>query len=138
MQFGLFIEPRKPEIENQTSLEEKAILGEPFQLFCNIVGVPDPKIRWYKRGVFIQNDSRIIISTDMKTLDIKYLKLEDDGEYKCVGVNRLGNVVQIIHLKIITGTTKGIYELSKLWKLNLTDFVRFELSYKTTANIRIP
>lgn len=105
MQFRLFIEPLKPEIENQTSLEEKAVLGEPFQLFCNIVGVPDPKIRWYKKGVLIRNGSRISISTDMKILDIKYLKLEDDGEYKCVGVNRLGKVEQIIYLKSITGMT---------------------------------
>lgn len=109
MQFELFIEPRKPEIED-TNLQEDEIklsLGEPFRMFCNIVGLPDPEVSWYKNGVLIENDTRITISPGMQNLDIKYLKIEDDGEFKCVGVNRLGSVEKMANLKITSKTSEN-------------------------------
>lgn len=78
----------------------KLSLGEPYRMFCNIVGLPEPEINWYKNGVLIENDTRISLSSDKQMLDIKYLKIEDDGEFKCVGVNRLGSVERLANLKI--------------------------------------
>lgn len=98
----LFTEPSKPEIEdtNLVGDELKLSLGEPFRMFCNIVGLPDPDVSWYKNGLLIENETRISISPDHQTLDIKYLKIEDDGEFKCVGVNRMGSVEKLTNLKI--------------------------------------
>lgn len=51
-------------------------------------------------GVLVENDSRISITSNNQTLDIKFLKIEDEGEVKCVGENRLGSVEQVAALKI--------------------------------------
>lgn len=74
-------------------------------MFCNIMGLPDPEISWYMNGVLVENDTRVSLSADNQTLDIKYLKSEDDGEVKCVGENRLGSVEKVANLKI---TSKAI------------------------------
>lgn len=102
-------EPKKPEIEDTNLVDEemKLSLGEPFRMFCNIIGLPEPEKNWYKNGILIENDTRISISTDKSTLDIKYLKVEDDGEFKCVGENRLGSVEKLANLKIMS--KKGKY-----------------------------
>lgn len=97
-----FSEPRKPEIESTNLLEDeiKLSLGEPFRMFCNIIGLPDPEVKWYKNGILVENDTRINLSSDNQILDIKYLREEDDAEFKCVGENRLGSVEKLAKLKI--------------------------------------
>lgn len=99
----------------------KLSLGEPFRMFCDIVGLPDPEINWYKNGLLIENDTRISPSPDMKTLDIKYLKIEDDGEFKCVGENRLGTVEKSATLKI---TSKAFDKQDKNKLLKIFSFAR--------------
>ncbi len=94
--------PKIPEIE-ETNLNEDEIklsLGEPYRMYCNIIGIPEPEVHWYKNGVVIENDTRISLSFDNQTLDVKYLKIEDDGEFKCRGENRLGFVEKLANLKI--------------------------------------
>ncbi|KAJ6633342.1 Platelet-derived growth factor receptor alpha, partial [Pseudolycoriella hygida] len=110
-------EPKKPEIES-TNLKQDEIklsLGEPFRMFCNIIALPDPVISWYKNGALIENDTRISISSDNQTLDIKYLKIEDDGEFKCVGVNRVGSVEMFTSLKI-----ENLPEVSLAWVIGIS------------------
>ncbi|XP_037051566.1 vascular endothelial growth factor receptor 1 isoform X6 [Bradysia coprophila] len=102
MQIVEVHEPIKPEITH-TNLVENEVelsLGEPHRMVCNIIGLPVPEVNWYKDGVLIENDARISLSADNQTLDIKYLKIEDDGEFKCIGENRLGSVEKLVHLKI--------------------------------------
>lgn len=106
-------EPRKPEIEDTNLIEQelKLSLGEPFRLFCNIVGLPDPEIKWYKNGLPIDYDDRISLSADNQTLDIKYLREEDDGEFKCTGENRLGYVENASMIKITSKTQSRVHRI---------------------------
>lgn len=69
--------------------------------------ITDPDIKWYKNGVLIENsenDTRIFIHEDNKVLDIKFMKIEDEGEFKCVGTNRMGSVEMMTNLKIASKT----------------------------------
>lgn len=102
----IHIEPTKPEVEdtNLVGDEVKLSLGEPFRMYCIISGLPAPELNWYKNGILIENDTRISISSDNQTLDIKYVTIEDDGEFKCVGENRLGSVEKFANLKITSKT----------------------------------
>lgn len=104
----LFVEPRKPYIESSNFNEnELQKFGVPLRLSCIITGIPEPDISWFKNGQLIVNnesDSRIFIHDDKTTLDIKFIQLEDEGEFKCLGENRLGSVEKLTNLKIQSNT----------------------------------
>lgn len=80
--------------------EIEVLWGAPFQLFCNIFGSPDPIIEWHKNDKLLERNARIGLSGDIKTLFVKSSQWEDDGEYKCVGVNRLGSAEKSIRLRV--------------------------------------
>lgn len=130
-----FVEPRRPEIESTNLVDDemKLSLGEPFRMFCDITGLPDPVINWYKNGVLIENDTRISPSPDMKTLDIKYLKIEDDGEFKCVGENRLGTVEKSANLKITSNAfdkhTETKHDKKKLLNFPSPDLPKISVAW---------
>lgn len=68
---------------------------------CNIaVGLPVHDIKWYKNGISIESNTRI--STDEHTLAIENATIDDNGEFKCFGANRVGNATKSFKLKIIT------------------------------------
>lgn len=72
-----------------------------MSLFCNITGMPDPEMRWYKNNKSItDNDSRISFIAGMRTLKIQKSAMEDSGDYECVGENRFGIAKQSINLTI--------------------------------------
>lgn len=89
---------------NLVGEEIKLSLGEPFRMYCKINCLPVAEVTWYKNGVEIENDTRISLSADNQILDIKYVTIEDDGEFKCVGQNRLGSVEKFASLKITSKT----------------------------------
>ena len=62
-------------------------------LSCNASGDPLPTISWTKHGSIINasGDSRISFGADNKELTITNLSQADDGEYRCVANNTLGN-----------------------------------------------
>lgn len=98
------IQPQTPLLDtsnlNETS---KHSLGEPLVLNCKFLGIPRPNIRWYRDDVEIiedENDSRISFHDNKTILDIKYIKIEDQGKYKCAASNRLGDAARETTLKI--------------------------------------
>lgn len=99
----LSIESKKPEIVSTSfvNAEMTVLLGNSVSMFCNILGLPDPEMRWYKNRLLIQNDTKIEFSSGMQTLKIENSTMEDSGEFKCVGENRLGKVEKLIELKIV-------------------------------------
>uniref|UniRef100_A0A1L8DJT8 Protein tyrosine kinase n=2 Tax=Nyssomyia neivai TaxID=330878 RepID=A0A1L8DJT8_9DIPT len=88
-------------------------LGEHLRLECNFVGIPTPKVNWYKDNELLVYhegaNSTIDFYDDNTVLSIKYIKPEDQGVYKCEGKNKLGSDWQQISLKIsdMPGLNKG-------------------------------
>lgn len=100
------VKPKRPEVEDsniENGKSMKSLLGEPLQLRCKFLGIPRPKITWYKDGSEIThetNDSRLSLHNSNTILDLQYIKAEDEGRYKCVAANRIGSVSLETELKI--------------------------------------
>ena len=62
-------------------------------LTCNAVGNPTPSISWTKDGYLISvgGDPRITFTEQNANLSITNVSRSDDGEYRCVASNSLGN-----------------------------------------------
>lgn len=98
-------EPQHPEIDisNLDQTEMRKSLGEPLRLQCKFTGIPVPAVRWFKDEALFEpkaNHSRIGLFDKNTMLDIKYIKMEDEGKYRCEGANRLGSVSRSTSLKI--------------------------------------
>lgn len=118
---------------NLDAAEMKKSLGEPLRLLCKITGIPEPDIQWFKNDALItndQNDTRISIYEDKTMLDIKFMKIEDEGEFKCVGTNRIGSAEMTTNLKITSKSQRStilffyicltFYFLSDMPKISLS------------------
>ena len=67
--------------------------GQNVTLTCNAIGKPSQSISWTKYGSVISTsgDSRISFGAGNKELTITNVSRADDGEYRCVASNDLGN-----------------------------------------------
>ena len=65
--------------------------GENVTLHCNATGYPLPTLSWTKAGSDISNNPRISFSADKKQLAITKASRVDNGTYRCVANNSLGN-----------------------------------------------
>lgn len=89
-------------------------ISEPFIYQCEFKGTPLPRIEWYKDGVLLVNNSRMHFFDKNMFMNISHIAPGDDGEYKCVGINRLGSDSAIVKLKI-----KNLPMTAKYWLLGL-------------------
>ncbi|XP_070385223.1 telokin-like [Dermacentor albipictus] len=68
-------------------------LGQPATLDCKAVGMPKPKITWYRNGVPIKHSFEYQVYYDpqgISSLTIAHTKLEDFAEYVVEAKNRYG------------------------------------------------
>ena len=67
--------------------------GENVTLFCNASGNPLPELSWTLHGSPISTiaNPRISLSSDKKELTIMNVSRLDNGEYRCVANNIVGN-----------------------------------------------
>jgi len=79
--------------------------GEPVQFQCRIVGVPDPVVQWFYNNQIIKPSKYFQLSADPASghygLSIAGVFPEDDGSYKCVARNPVGEVACIAQLRVI-------------------------------------
>lgn len=102
MQFDKIVEPIVPEVlESNLENAIEALVDKTFQMFCKIIGSPDPELNWYKNGELIKNSYKFNVSPENQTLDVRYITDDDEGEYKCVGVNRFGSAEKSANLTIV-------------------------------------
>ena len=69
------------------------IEGDKFTVFCNATGNPVPTISWTIDGnsVDTSNSSSMNLSYEEKQLTVKNVSRGDNGVYRCVAENSLGN-----------------------------------------------
>lgn len=94
-----------PEIDvtNMDQREFRKSLGEPLRLQCKFSGIPVPTINWFKDDILFQpdaNTTRVGLYERNTLLDIKFIRIEDEGTYRCEGLNRLGSTSRATALKI--------------------------------------
>lgn len=102
--FSFFSDPFIPVLKrNNLEADLKKSLGEPLKLECVFEGVPTPVIQWYKDDIVIttnDNDTRLQCKDNKETLYIRFLKIEDEGTYRCEARNRLGVAEATTKLKL--------------------------------------
>ncbi|KAJ8954585.1 hypothetical protein NQ318_003116 [Aromia moschata] len=66
----------------------------PVRLTCQIVGCPDPTVKWFQNGQEIQPDARHVFWSDdnFQTLEISKTCLEDSGVYSISAQNQFGSL----------------------------------------------
>ena len=99
------IEPTLPSIVSSNIVSgqsQKYLLDDHAKLVCKFLGIPSPKIRWFKDNheiIPIANDTHLSLLEDNSTLSI-HLNASDVGKYRCVGENRAGQVSREMELVI--------------------------------------
>lgn len=108
-----------------TNLNEadEQYVGEPLRLQCTSWGAPLPRITWYKKQIlnntigpirkelFDEKNGHltIISANDVSSLQINYLRLDDEGEYICNASSKVGSSMQSVNVTIKpTPPTKGL------------------------------
>ena len=95
--------------------------GEPVQFQCRIVGVPDPVVQWFYNNQIIKPSKYFQLSADSTSgyyrLTIAGVFPEDDGSYKCVARNPVGEVACIAQLRVIRKyrRTFSVLHLTASW-----------------------
>ncbi|XP_035222665.1 hemicentin-1-like isoform X3 [Stegodyphus dumicola] len=87
-------------------IEEASIYGLPdpvvnqsVRIYCDVQGLPFPKISWYKNGALIdQNHKRFSSSGGGRYLDILNIQISDSGTYTCQAENIAGQAKKDIKL----------------------------------------
>lgn len=66
----------------------------PVRLTCQALGVPVPKVTWFKDGEKLTEDERIAFFQEdqFSTLEISRTYLEDSGQYTATAMNVLGSI----------------------------------------------
>ena len=72
--------------QNETKKE-----GDNATFICIATANPLPNISWNKEGTPLSNNSRVSLSAENKHLTITNVDKADNGEYRCVATNSLGN-----------------------------------------------
>ncbi|XP_063423731.1 cell adhesion molecule DSCAM-like [Mytilus trossulus] len=77
-------------------------LNQELDLTCTVSGIPNPTIKWVHQDTAVvpSLDGRVTIPAQNK-LFIKYVKVSDQGEYKCVAENLAGKTEFPITVTVI-------------------------------------
>ncbi|CAH1160263.1 unnamed protein product [Phaedon cochleariae] len=94
--------PTKPKI---TGSDKKETIERNYpqeaELFCEVYGIPKPKIIWYKGGSeFDPDGSRILLKNGNQVLRFNQTSEQDEASYECSAQNEQGKVSKTWHLKI--------------------------------------
>lgn len=77
--------------------------GEALLLTCKVVGKPTPRVQWYHNQEKIVETKETLVSQDadgLCQLQITEVFPENDGEYKCVASNKIGEALTTTFVNI--------------------------------------
>ena len=87
------------------------VSGKKVDLFCNVTGLSQPTVSWFKDSVLLTNlgNIGIVSSNGTSRLRIIAATQEDRGTYICVTTNEAGTVSKVFTLDTIGGVLKCQY-----------------------------
>ncbi|PFX31054.1 Myosin light chain kinase, smooth muscle [Stylophora pistillata] len=89
-----------PRVQGTPKLQYVTRLGGIKRLRCAVTGLPPPSITWIKNDQPFHQSERIRKLTKDKTIKIKGVRLEDQGNYTCIAENPLGKVNLTLQLHV--------------------------------------
>ena len=85
-----------------------ATTGGTERLICSAVGLPAPRIVWYKDGVPLVDHEEDVVVVDASDsvrathqLILRHLAPDDSGQYRCTASNDRGNVSFTYNLHVV-------------------------------------
>ena len=92
-----------PRRQGTPKLQYDAEVGAAKRLRCGVTGQPPPTITWLKDDEPLKLSERVSNLNDNKTIKIKPVKLQDQGNYTCIAENTLGNLNLTLELTVRKG-----------------------------------
>ncbi|XP_056140078.1 neural cell adhesion molecule 1b [Lampris incognitus] len=103
LSLRVFVRPKITYLVNQSTSE----MEEQVTLTCEASGDPTPAISWsYGAQVFAEGeqslDGNVVVRSDARvsSLNLKYVKYTDAGEYLCSARSAIGEDAQLAHLEV--------------------------------------
>lgn len=94
---------RAPVQQYVTRKQEIALRDKTVQLFCIFGGTPLPQTVWFKNGRPLQVSDRVSQGNYGKSLVIKHVTVDDEGDYTCEVSNGVGDARSYsINLKVLS------------------------------------
>ena len=92
----------KPHFRTRMASETLGEFGKDIRIDCNIHGVPNPEIKWFRDGIPLSEIPNLRYSTESagKALKISFLRLEDSGMFQCSSSNEVGDIVGYTWLRV--------------------------------------
>ncbi|XP_026815472.1 protein sidekick isoform X3 [Rhopalosiphum maidis] len=90
-----------PTFVGNLRMETLGEYGSTVRISCDTIGVPQPKITWYRNAETISQNNRYTVEED-GTLVIKKLNIEDSGMFQCEAENEAGSDSISTWLKVKT------------------------------------
>ncbi|NXU50379.1 HMCN1 protein, partial [Turnix velox] len=81
-------------------LDYIVILNSPLELDCSARGTPSPTITWLKDGQLVKEDAGHKILLNGQKLLISQAQVSETGHYKCVAVNKAGELEREFHVTV--------------------------------------
>ena len=77
--------------------------GEELIIACEVTGVPQPEVKWYKDHTLIDfyRQEQKYVKKELGSLYIPKVTIEEAAHYLCTGENPAGIVKQEIHLIVL-------------------------------------
>lgn len=130
------IEPQAPKIfSNFNEILVEQQIGDSVTLTCQVSGIPDPNITWYKNGGIFASKDNATYEENIKqrmSIILNDLQLEDAGTYECLAKNRVGLDSETIKLKISSKCRTTVNRMINF----LTSDNRFQSSTYECHNVR--
>lgn len=89
-----------PRVQDTLKPLNVARLGDTKRLRCAVTGLPPPNITWIKNDQPLHQSERIRKLNKNKTIKIKGVRLDDQGNYTCIAENPLGKVNLTLQLNV--------------------------------------
>lgn len=93
----------------------QVFVREPFNLTCITSGRPLPVVSWFKDGVPLVNNSRIIVGAN--TVSISDSIVNDTGIYTCTGTNAAGTTSHSANVIVSDITSNVLHDIILHFKM---------------------
>lgn len=107
--------------------------GNTAKLRCRIIGSPSPSVEWFRNGVRMKPNHRVLIEgeDELFTLTITDAQFDDEGKYKIVARNDLGECSSAAEVRIteMIARPEFLQQLSSV-KVTEGDDTNFEVRVK--------
>lgn len=93
-----------PEFVKILPCQIKTLIGAELAIDCVVRGSPRPQIVWYRDGVLLQLDERVLVSEQNAVCKLRIcgVRFDDSGRYTCEAVNTQGRVMTFARLQVVS------------------------------------